>query len=248
MSLREKQAGMMEQVNNAKENSIRYQEMVSTLRREVNDAKANETSKEEINEFKAMIQQEKVTNNLMKEDLSMNKKKFEDANSALTDLTEKLTSSMELSRTLESDKVILENELKEMKLNLINLENDLLNKTAQNSGTLEELNVRLTESEATSEKLKQQLKSEVENERKKWEEKVKDLEEKCRRLVEAVGVSSSGDDVAIGKKIKSAVNGVAGDVYSDAKGVFTAGDTYDGKFVLKQIKGLLKQATKTHSK
>jgi DNA repair exonuclease SbcCD ATPase subunit len=248
MSLREKQAGMMEQVNNAKENSIRYQEMVSTLRREVNDAKANETSKEEINELKAMIQQEKVTNNLMKEDLSMNKKKFEDANSALTDLTEKLTSSMELSRTLESDKVILENELKEMKLNLINLENDLLNKTAQNSGTLEELNVRLTESEATSEKLKQQLKSEVENERKKWEEKVKDLEEKCRRLVEAGGVSSSGDDVAIGKKIKSAVNGVAGDVYSDAKGVFTAGDTYDGKFVLKQIKGLLKQATKTHSK
>ena len=88
---------------------------------------------------------------------------------------------------------------------------------------------------------------------KKLMKKVKDLEEKCRRLVEVGGSSGSGggggvDESTVVKKVKSAVNGVAGDVYTNAKGIFNSGESYDGKFVLKQIKNLLKQATKANSK
>ena len=67
-------------------------------------------------------------------------------------------------------------------------------------------------------------------------------------LKQATKNNSSGDNpAATAKKVKAAVNGVAGDVYSSAKTVFTSGEKYDGKFVVKQIKGLLKQATKNNS-
>jgi hypothetical protein len=118
---------------------------------------------------------------------------------------------------------------------------------------LQALTQKLAAMEASHTKLKEQLVNDVASEKSSWANQVKDLEEKCRRLVEVGGSSGSGggggvDESTVVKKVKSAVNGVAGDVYTNAKGIFNSGESYDGKFVLKQIKNLLKQATKANSK
>ena len=116
---------------------------------------------------------------------------------------------------------------------------------------LQALTQKLAEMEASHTKLKEQLVNDVASEKSSWASQVKDLEEKCRRLVEVGGSGSGGggvDESTVVKKVKSAVNGVAGDVYTNAKGIFNSGESYDGKFVLKQIKNLLKQATKANSK
>ena len=117
---------------------------------------------------------------------------------------------------------------------------------------LQALTLKLAAMEASHTKLKEQLVNDVASEKSSWANQVKDLEEKCRRLVEVGGSGSGGgggvDESTVVKKVKSAVNGVAGDVYTNAKGIFNSGESYDGKFVLKQIKNLLKQATKANSK
>tara|TARA_B110000208_G_scaffold167319_1_gene206699 strand:+ start:82 stop:891 length:810 start_codon:yes stop_codon:yes gene_type:complete len=257
MELREKKSEMMESTSRAKEDSLRHQEMVSNLQRQLDVAKNDMGSKHELEMKTNELNQVQKSCALMEATLNETKAREVQTMTSLTDLASRLEAAdvRAAEATASVERLTLElSTAKDAAANIETESKDRAESSARHVAELSELKAQLAVQKAASDAALENVEKAVNEEKFKWETKVQDLEEKCRRLVEAGGGVGGGggatneDSAAVAKQIKTAVNGVAGDVYTTAKTVFQSGESYDGKFVLKQIKGLLKQATKNNSK
>ena len=270
MTLREKQSDLMEQTSMAKETSIRHQETCVALQRQLEAANNDTTSKEEMEAKAGEMKEMTARNATLAGELETSRAMSEQAQQSLMDLTNKLMEANKRAETAEAQGKGYEEEIaktREEKEQTVAASRDRAESSAGHAAEVAEMKSTLAVQRSASEAA---MEAAVEEEKRKWTTQVSDLEDKCRRLVEADGAAvavavaaataaasggsgggsggGAGDAAATAKKVKTAVNGVAGDVYTSAKEVFHSSDSYDGKFVLKQIKSLLKQATKTHSK
>jgi chromosome segregation ATPase len=254
MELREKKSEMMESASRAKEDSLRHQENVSNLQRQLDNLQNDTSSKKDLEILNNEILTLKNNINLIEIDLNDTRSREEIGKTSLIEMSTRMEAAVSRANEAAAAVVGLTAQLATTKEEVSKVEGsarDRAESSASHTAQLDELRAQLAVQTAASNAA---LDKAVTEEKVKWETKITELEEKCRRLIEVGGgsekeKSGEGDDpAATAKKVKTAVNGMAGDVYSSAKTVFTSGEKYDGKFVLKQIKGLLKQATKNNSK